>query len=92
MDGTNSTYSLELNYNTLAEHWTLTISDINTGDVILSRLPLYFGVYPSANILHQFAYLRIGSMYLVNAAGSTADQPTDTTLGSDFVLIWSDTE
>jgi len=90
VDGASLTLNLGINFNETASYWTMTISD-DQGNLILDSVPLLVSQYPTANILGQFAYLAIGSAYVVNATGSGLDSPDSTNLGTDFLLIWSDT-
>jgi len=91
IDSTKTTFLLTTRYNRVAGYWVLTIASASTGDIILDSIPLITGLSPAANILGQYAYLGIGSWYMVNANSSTLDWPDDTDLGTDFVLIVSDT-
>ena len=61
-----------------------------SGNALLTDVPLLCGVFPAGNILGQFAYLAIGSAYIVNVSGVSQDSPDDTNLGTDFQLIWGD--
>src|ERR1039457_6822506 len=65
----------------------MTISD-TLGNIVLDSIPLITGVWPAANLLRQFQYLGIGSVYILNASGPIPglDYPNNTDLGSDFVL------
>jgi hypothetical protein len=90
VDGASLTLNLGINYNETAGWWAMTISD-DQGNLILDSIPLLCAQYPTANILGQFAYLQIGSAYIYNATGVAMDSPNDTNLGTDFLLIWSDT-
>ena len=90
VDGVNKTLKLGLRYNEVAGYWTMAVIDAITGAVLLDSIPLLTGVYPAANILKQFAYLGIGSAYILKTSNVALDYPDDTDLGSDFVLLWSD--
>lgn len=82
----NVTLNFRLRYNDQAGYWWLTIAD-KDNNVILDPLPLLSPASPTGNLLEQYQYLGIGSAYLVNV-GSSADSPTDSNLGTDFLLIW----
>ena len=91
IDGVNKTYQLKIRYNEMADYWVMSILDPATGDFILDSIPLLTGDYPAANILQQYAYLGIGSAYVVNVSNlQSPNYPDDKTLGSDFVLVWGD--
>jgi hypothetical protein len=93
IDSSNITLTMILRYNVIAEYWVLTIINSATQAIILDSIPFVTGDYPAANILGQYTYLQIGSAYVVNTDNSPLDYPDDSTnsLGTDFVLIWSDT-
>jgi hypothetical protein len=88
--GRNITLQLDIRYNDIAEYWVMMVTDPVTGTVLIDSVPLITGDYPAGNILGQYAYLGIGSAYVVPAATVAMDYPDDTNLGTDFVLVWSD--
>ncbi len=90
VDGGVLKLQLTLAYNAMAGYWVMTIAD-NSGNLILDSIPLVTGAYPAANVLEQFAYLAIGSAFIINASGVAQDHPDSTNLGSDFLLLWDDT-
>jgi hypothetical protein len=89
VNGINLTLNLTINYNSAANYWVMTIAD-KTGTVILDSVPLLTGKYPAADILGQYQYLGIGSAFVVNASNTSLDIPNDTSLGTDFLLVWGD--
>ena len=92
VDGNNLALQFFMAYNTIAQYWTMTITDDLSGETLIANLPLIAGQYPSANLLEQYAYLRIGSACLVKTnPDNPDDMPNDTNLGTDFVLVWGDT-
>ena len=91
VDGKPLSMRAALNFNEMAGYWVLNLSNLS-GQLVLASLPLVTGVWPASNILAQYAYLGIGSAYIVNAAHIAADDyPNASELGTDFVLIWDDT-
>lgn len=90
VDGNPLTLNLTIHYNEIATYWVLAIADANQNPLLVS-IPMITGYYPAGNLLQQYAYLRIGSAYMINASGTTKDSPDSTNLGSDFVLLWDDT-
>lgn len=91
VDGVVTDYQLTLRYNEVAGYWVMSVSDA-AGNLILDSIPLVTGNAPAGNILGQFAYLGIGSAYIINAGGvKFPEYPNNIDLGSDFVLIWGDT-
>lgn len=90
IDGGSISLNLELNWSEMAGYWVLSIFDA-TGNLLLDSIPLITGWYPAANILAQFAYLGIGSAFVINDGNSTSDYPGRNDLGTAFGLLWSDT-
>ncbi len=88
--GVNKRLSFGLSYNETGGYWVMRISDPASGAVLLDSLPLLPGEDPAANLLGQYAYLGIGSLYLVNQSNTPADRPDDKNLGTAFVLVWGD--
>lgn len=91
VDGSNLTLQFGFRYNEMASYWVMQIVEPSSGQIILDSIPLVTGDYPAANILSQYAYMQIGSCYLVKVGATSNDYPDDTDLGTDFVLVWSDT-
>ncbi|RGX53194.1 hypothetical protein DWV16_17235 [Anaerotruncus sp. AF02-27] len=91
VDDKNISLIFELRYNTVAEYWVLDIYD-NERNPILATVPLVTGDYPSANLLEQFEAFEIGSAFIVPSGQTVTGRPDDTNLGSDFVLVWGDTD
>jgi len=91
VDGKNVTLTFSFTWNAQGAYWYMSIADTN-GNLLLDAIPVITGQYPAANILHQYQYLGIGSAYLVPASTGLPDNPTFTDLGSDFLLVWSDSE
>lgn len=90
VDGGVTSVFITLRYNEIAQYWAMTIQDIN-GNLLLDSVPFLTGDNPADNILGQFAYLEIGSALIFNASQVPIDHPNNTDLGTDFLLIWSDT-
>jgi hypothetical protein len=89
VNGQSLTLNLGLRYNTQAGFWVMDIAD-QTGNPLVSSVPLLTGAWPAANILAPYDYLGIGSAYVINQSGAASDWPDDTNLGSGFVLLWDD--
>ena len=91
VDGAPLTLQIELHYNEIAAYWVMTISDQN-GNLLVDSLPLVTGNDPACNLLRQFSFLEIGSIYVINQTGSTTpNYPDNTNLGTGFQIIWGDT-
>jgi hypothetical protein len=91
VDGGSLTLILTLHYNEIADYWTMTIQDAN-GNLLVDSVPLVTGNWPACNILKQWAFLQIGSAYVLNQSGySIPNYPDNTGLGTQFLLVWGDT-
>lgn len=86
VDGANITLLFRIMYNELAKYWLIDISD-DEGNMLISALPLV----PAQNILEQFAYMGIGSAYVLPRTQVKEQWPSAETLTADWYLIWSDT-
>lgn len=91
VDGAPLTLNFVFRYNEVANYWVMRVSDQN--DVLLlDSVPLVTGNSPACNILGQFAYLEIGSAYVLNVTGvRDSNFPNSFNLGTGFILVWGDT-
>ena len=93
IDGENKTFIFNIRYNSEAEYWIMSITDDLTSKLLIDSIPLLVGVYPAANLLEQYAYLNIGSAYVVKINPDIIEEnPNAETLGSGFKFYWSDTK
>jgi hypothetical protein len=91
VDGEPLTLNLTFRYNEIAKYWGMSAADRNNIPLVVN-VPLVTGNNPACNILNQFAYLRIGSAFVINQSGTLAlNYPDNTDLGTDFILVWGDT-
>jgi len=91
IDGGTMQLSMFLHYNQVAQYWLGSLVD-SSGNLLLDSLPLVTGNAPAGNLLKQFAWLSIGSATVISVSGDPTKQvPDDTDLGTDFLLLWSDT-
>ena len=85
----NVDMTLHLRYNTEGDFWKMDISDGNTGDMLVSNVPLLTGYSFSADMLRQFGYVGIGSAMVVKMTDTAdGDFPNIDNLGTDYVLVW----
>ena len=91
IDSKNLTLFFRLRYNTIAEYWVATIID-SAGVTIIDSMPLLNTNYPGADLLRQHKHLKIGSAYIIKTGTISDDSPLEENLGTDFVLIWSDSD
>jgi len=90
VDGKSLTLNLALRWSAMAGYWVMTISD-SLGNLLVDSLPLLTGWYPASNMLAQQGYLNIGSAMILNLGSVDSDFPGIDDLGSQFILLWSDT-
>lgn len=90
VDGAPLTLNLNIRWSEMAGYWVMTIFN-SAGALILDSLPLITGWYPGANLLSQYNYLFIGSVFILNLGNSSSDYPGKTDLGTAFALLWDDT-
>jgi len=91
VDGKPLPLGFTFRYNEIADYWIMAIFS-RTGVLLINSLPLVTGNDPACNILGKFAYLGIGSAFVINVSGTLArNYPGASDLGSDFILIWGDT-
>lgn len=87
----NIVLNFAIRWNQMGHYWMMTIKD-DDDNILIDSLPIVNGEDWAANLLSQFDYLEIGSLWLINISGSTLDRPDDKTLGTDFLLVWDDNE
>ena len=90
INGGSLTLNLRIYYNENGENgnfWVMDVAD-QYGNLLVASVPLVTGVWPAANILAPYDYLKIGSAYVINSSGGATDIPDASSLGSSFVLIW----
>lgn len=90
IDGELRLLQFFIRYNEMADYWVMNISDPSTGETLVDSIPFITGAYPAANLLGQHAYLGLGSAFIIQAGEVSLDYPDDTDLGTDFLLLWSD--
>ena len=90
VDGAVLRLNLAITFSEMAQYWLISISDAQN-NLLLSGIPLITGAWPAANLLAQQAYMKIGSAYVINLGMVPDDYPTDTELGTGFLLLWDDT-
>jgi hypothetical protein len=90
VDGAVLRLNLAITFSEMAQYWLMSISDAQN-NLLLSSVPLITGAWPAANLLAQQAYMKIGSAYVINLGMVADDYPTDTELGTGFLLLWDDT-
>ncbi len=87
VNGAPLVVNLALQWSVPAGQWLLSISDA-ANNLMISMLPLVLGDYPAANILSQYGYLEIGSLWLLSLG--EADDPNALNLSTKYLLLWGD--
>ncbi|MCR8961667.1 hypothetical protein NW800_00385 [Brevibacillus laterosporus] len=67
----------------------MSITDHETGKLLVDALPLLPSEYPVANLLGPYDYLGIGSAVIVSVSKEHS-MPTFDSLGRDHLVVWSD--
>jgi hypothetical protein len=83
-DSKNLNLKLTQNYNLIAGYWVLGIYDSDTDDPYIVGLPLLW----DGDLLAQYTYMELGSLYVVNKGDLTINVPNDTNIADNFVLVW----
>lgn len=86
VDKKNITLVFSTRYNEIAGYWSVSVSDSNSTELI-HNLPML----PGQNILEQYSYLEIGSACIIPTHKMEDEWPNAGNLGSDWLLVWSDT-
>jgi len=89
VDGNPLTLGFFLSYSVMSGWWQLQVTSAQNA-ILIASLPLVTGYYPSANILAQYGYLKIGSAYILNTGNASSDYPGAANL-TNFSLLWGDT-
>ena len=92
IDGKNIPIDFQLHWNAQANYWVMTLINSASRTYYVDSIPLIAGIQPTINILQPYSYLKIGSCYIVNISGIASDYPTDDNLGTDYIMLWGDTE
>lgn len=86
IDGGNVTLVFRTHYNEVAGYWVVSVSR-SDGTELIRNLPML----PAQNILEQYSYMGIGSACIISAHQVKAEWPDAENLGSEWLLVWSDT-
>jgi hypothetical protein len=93
VDGETRGFRFTMRYNTIAEYWVMTVIDPVANVFLLDSIPLLTGDFPAGNLLRQHGHLEIGCATVVKSGSpKLTDYPDDTTLGTDFILLWGNTQ
>lgn len=88
LNNKNIDLMFRLRYNTEAKYWCLSITDAS--EMLIDSMPLLTGNYPASNLLEQYDYFGIGMAMILKNGNLSTENPDDTNLGTDFVLVWGD--
>jgi hypothetical protein len=91
IDAKNMTLAFSFIYNGIGGYWFMSVTDVKTKTLLLDAVPLVTGEFPAADLLGQYGYLGIGSAVIVPTSSMASDIPDGTNLGTDYVLVWGDT-
>lgn len=86
VDGKNLVLHFRTRFNEVAGYWLVSLSD-SKGNEYIVNMP----ILPAENLLEQYSYLGIGSAFIIKSSAITDVWPTANTLGTEWSLLWSDT-
>ncbi|HCW79877.1 MAG TPA: hypothetical protein DG942_02085 [Ruminococcaceae bacterium] len=82
-DNHNITFIITQSWNEQAGYWTISIYNQESEPLVLG-IPLLCG----HDLLEQYQYLKIGSLYLINIGDPTIENPDANNIGQNFKLLW----
>jgi hypothetical protein len=82
-DKQNLTFNISMSYNEESGYWIMGIYDSSLEPIVLN-IPLLCG----HDLLEQYQYLNIGSIFIVNVGDPTIETPNDTNIDTNFKMIW----
>lgn len=88
-DGTNVRLDLYIYWNEYAQVWQMDITDSSTGLPLVAGIAMITSTGAYQDLLSQYAYLNIGSAYVVPYSTASNDYPSITDWDANFVLLWS---
>ena len=90
--GEKRTLRIDLGYKEICGYWTMTVTDWDTKEVLLSNAPLLTGgsLDGTGNILKQFGYFGIGQCGICPKANNTTDYPNGNNIETEFQMFWRD--
>lgn len=86
----NKDLTITLNYNEVADYWAATIAETQTGNVLISQIPLLESYHDFSNILIQMGYMEIGSAFVIAIEETPICRPDENDLGTKYILVWGD--
>lgn len=92
VDEENKDLTITLNYNEVADYWSISIADTQTEKALVSQIPMLESYMDFANILIQLGYLGIGSAFVVAMQETKECRPDGENLGTKYILIWGDNQ
>ena len=87
--GERTTLAFFFRFNPIGEYWTMDVARAETGETLLTGVPLVCGEGAACDVLRQHAYLALGRASVVPAGGGAENgRPLENELGTDYVLCW----
>ena len=83
----NIALAFYFSFNEVANYWEMSISDGNTGQELISSLPMITSS-PAQNLIAQWEYLGIGSCYILPLTEAAQTYPGLNDWGVNYSLIW----
>lgn len=91
INGQNKNLGLRIRYNVIEKYWWLSVSDAETNELKIDNIVLYCGHLKSNDLLKPYAYLGLGSLFLMPKTDYNPVYPKEDNLKSEYLLIWGDT-
>lgn len=87
----NITLRFNIRWNEFAGYWTLTLTDMDSGEIVIDSVPLVTGSGAlTVNILRQHEYLEIGRAFFLARVDTPASEYPGEENMDEFALVWED--
>lgn len=88
--GKNITCGFRVRYNTEGNYWTISMYTDNYDQNLIDDIVVYAGYTYYNDLLKQYRYKQLGSLYVLPKKMNTSDYPDMNNINSDYYLIWGD--
>lgn len=92
VNGGNIQFKFELWYNEQAKYWLISATNVQTGELYFSNLPLLTSKGKFADILNQLGYKGIGCCIMVPVDDQNGSQANDKDIGKSYIMVWGDND
>lgn len=89
----NLSFEFSLRYNDVAGYWVMSLTDMETQEILFSELPMLCSYGAFNNMAKQIGYKNFGSIYISATSDyDTATNPDDQNIGKKYIMLWGDNE